>query len=153
MIIEGAATMKKDTVDALLKELEKEDKGMIVLLTDSKQKMDEFLLKNEGLLPLFNLRVDVEALDDQTLVEYAKKYALDQEYAIDELGVLALHTRIAEMQTSDHEVTLSEIEEIVDEAIYFADKKTPAHFFDILLGKRYDEEDMVVLREKDFMHY
>jgi len=153
LIIEGAATMKKDTVDALLKELEKEDKGMIVLLTDSKQKMDEFLLKNEGLLPLFNLRVDVEALDDQTLVKYAKKYALDQEYAIDELGVLALHTRIAEMQTSDHEVTLSEIEEIVDEAIYFADKKTPAHFFDILLGKRYDEEDMVVLREKDFMHY
>ena len=153
LIIEGAATMKKDTVDALLKELEKEDKGMIVLLTDSKQKMDEFLSKNEGLLPLFNLRVDVEALDDQTLVKYAKKYALDQEYAIDELGVLALHTRIAEMQTSDHEVTLSEIEEIVDEAIYFADKKTPAHFFDILLGKRYDEEDMVVLREKDFMHY
>ena len=115
--------------------------------------MEEFLANYPALTSLFNLRVDVEALDDQTLVKYAKKYALDHEYVIDELGVLALHTRIADMQTSDHEVTLSEIEEIVDEAIYFADKKTPKHFFDILLGKRYDEEDMVILREKDFMHY
>ena len=97
--------------------------------------------------------MDVEALDDQTLVKYAKKYALEQEYTIDELGVLALHTRIADMQTSDHEVTLGEIEELVDEAIYYADRKTPQHFVDVLLGKRYDEEDMIVLREKDFMHY
>lgn len=153
LIIEEAAVMKKATVESLIKELNQEEKGIIVLLTDSKQKMDGFLAKYEELSQLFNLRVDVEALDDQTLVKYAKKYALEQEYAIDELGVLALHTRIAEMQTSDHEVTLAEIEEIVDEAIYFADKKTPAHFFDVLLGKRYDEEDMIILREKDFMHY
>lgn len=153
LIIENAASMKKETVDSLIRELNQEDKGLIVLLTDSKQKTDEFLSKYEGLLPLFNLRVDVEALDDQTLVKYAKKYALEQEYAIDELGILALHTRVAEMQTSDHEVTLAEIEEIVDEAIYFADKKTPKHFFDVLFGKRYDEEDMIILREKDFMHY
>ena len=78
---------------------------------------------------------------------------MEQEYTIDELGVLALHTRIADMQTSDHEVTLGEIEELVDEAIYYADRKTPQHFVDVLLGKRYDEEDMIVLREKDFMHY
>lgn len=153
LIIEEASDMKKATVESLIKELNQEDKGLIVLLTDSKQKMEGFLAKYQELLPLFNLRVDVEALDDQTLVKYAKKYALEQEYAIDELGVLALHTRIAEMQTSDHEVTLAEIEELIDEAIYFADKKTPAHFFDVLLGKRYDEEDMIILREKDFMHY
>ena len=153
LIIENAASMKKNTVDALVKELNQEGKGLIVLLEDKKDAMEEFLANYPALTPLFNLRVDVEALDDQTLVKYAKKYALDHEYVIDELGVLALHTRIADMQTSDHEVTLSEIEEIVDEAIYFADKKTPKHFFDILLGKRYDEEDMVILREKDFMHY
>ena len=153
LIIENAASMKKNTVDALVKELNQEGKGLIVLLEDKKEAMEEFLANYPALTSLFNLRVDVEALDDQTLVKYAKKYALDHEYVIDELGVLALHTRIADMQTSDHEVTLSEIEEIVDEAIYFADKKTPKHFFDILLGKRYDEEDMVILREKDFMHY
>lgn len=153
LIIENACAMKKNSVDALVKELNQEGKGLIILLEDKKEAMEKFLTKNTVLEPIFNLRVDVEALDDQTLVKYAKKYAIDQEYSIDELGVLALHTRIADMQTSDHEVTLAEIEEIVDEAIYFADKKTPKHFFDILFGKRYDEEDMIVLREKDFMHY
>ena len=48
---------------------------------------------------------------------------------------------------------VAEIEELVDEAIYFADKKTPKHYFDVLFGKRYDKEDMIVLRENDFMHY
>ncbi|MGN1180075.1 MAG: hypothetical protein ACI4SD_02590 [Suilimivivens sp.] len=153
LIIEGAASMKKNTVEALVKELNQEGKGLIVLLEDKKESMEKFFSKHSALEAIFNLRVDVEALDDQTLVKYAKKYALEQEYSIDELGILALHTRIADMQTSDHEVTLAEIEEIVDEAIYFADKKNPKHFFDILFGKRYDEEDMIVLREKDFMHY
>lgn len=153
LIVEDAAEMKKAAVEALIKALNQESSGLIVLLEDGRQKMEAFLAKYKELGSVFNLRVDVEALDDQTLVKYAKKYALDQEYSIDELGVLALHTRIADMQTSDHEVTLSEIEELVDEAIYYADKKTPAHFFDVLFGKRYDEEDMIVLREKDFMHY
>ena len=145
--------MKKPAADQLLKELEQEGKGLIILLEDTKPKMNEFLVKNPDIKSVFNLRVDVEALDDQTLVKYARKYALEQEYTIDELGVLALHTRIADMQTSDHEVTLAEIEELVDEAIYYADRKTPKHFFDVLLGKRYDDEDMIVLRENDFMHY
>ena len=153
LIIEGAVSMKKNTVESLIRELNQEGKGLIIILEDKKEAIEKFLTKYPALATIFNLRVDVEALDDQTLVKYARKYALEQEYAIDELGVLALHTRIADMQTSDHEVTLSEIEEIVDEAIYYADKKTPKHFFDVLFGKRYDDEDMVVLREKDFMHY
>lgn len=153
LIIESTASMKKNTVESLIRELNQEGKGLIIILEDKKEAIEKFLTKYPALATIFNLRVDVEALDDQTLVKYARKYALEQEYAIDELGVLALHTRIADMQTSDHEVTLSEIEEIVDEAIYYADKKTPKHFFDVLFGKRYDDEDMVVLREKDFMHY
>ena len=153
LIIEGATGMKKATVTQLLKELNQEEKGLVVMMEDSRAAMEEFLSKHTDLASVFNLRVDVEALDDQTLVKYAKKYAYEQEYSIDDLGILALHTRIADMQTSDHEVTLAEIEELVDEAIYYADKKTPKHFFDILFGKRYDEEDMIVLREKDFMHY
>lgn len=152
LIIEGAAAMKKATMERLLKEMNQEEKGLIILMEDTKSAMNEFMKKNPDAKNAFNLRVDIEALDDQTLVKYAKKYALEQEYSIDELGVLALHTRIADMQTSDHEVTLAEIEELVDEAIYYADRKTPKHFLDILVGKRYDEEDMIVLREKDFMH-
>lgn len=153
LIVEGAASLKKPSVETLIREMNQEDKGLILILEDTKGKMDAFLTKNKGLSEVFNLRVDLEALDDQTLVKYARKYALDQEYAIDELGILALHTRIADMQTGDHEVTLAEIEELIDEAIYYADRKTPKHFFDVLFGNRYDEEDMIILREKDFMHY
>ncbi len=153
LIIEEAASMKKAATESLLKQLNQEGKGLIVLLEDTKANIASYLEKYPALSEAFNLRVDVEALDDQTLVKYAQKYAVEQEYSIDELGILALHTRIADMQTSDHEVTLGEIEELVDEAIYYADRKTPKHFFDVLFGKRYDEEDMIVLREKDFMHY
>lgn len=153
LIVEDAAALKKPSVDVLLREMNQEEKGLILVLEDTKNRMDAFLAKNKDLQEVFNLRVDLEALDDQTLVKYARKYALEQEYSIDDLGILALHTRIADLQTGDHEVTLSEIEELVDEAIYYADKKTPKHFFDVLFGNRYDDEDMVILREKDFMHY
>ena len=151
LIIEGASALKKTVVEQLLKELNQEEKGLVVLIEDTKASMDTFLEQYPDMKSVFNLRVDVEALDDQTLVKYAKRYALEQEYSIDEMGILALHTRIADMQTSDHEVTLKEIEELVDEAIDRAGRISPAHFFDVLLGKRYDEEDMIVLREKDFM--
>lgn len=153
LIVENAAALKKPSVDVLLREMNQEERGLILVLEDTKSRMDAFLAKNKDLQDVFNLRVDLEALDDQTLVKYARKYALEQEYSIDDLGILALHTRIADMQTGDHEVTLSEIEELVDEAIYYADKKTPKHFFDVLFGNRYDDEDMIILREKDFMHY
>ena len=99
----------------------------------------------------FNIRIDLEALDNDTLVAYGKQYALDQEYSIDEMGVLALHTRIADRQTSDHFVTLSEVKGIVDDAIHNANKKSIGHFFDVLLAKRYDADDMIILREKDFI--
>lgn len=153
LIVENAAALKKPSVDVLLREMNQEEKGLILVLEDTKSRMDAFLTRNKNLQEVFNLRVDLEALDDQTLVKYARKYALEQEYSIDDLGILALHTRIADLQTGDHEVTLSEIEELVDEAIYYADKKTPKHFFDVLFGNRYDDEDMIILREKDFMHY
>ena len=153
LIVENAAALKKPSVDVLLREMNQEEKGLILVLEDTKNRIDAFLDRNKDLQEVFNLRVDLEALDDQTLVKYARKYALEQEYSIDDLGILALHTRIADLQTGDHEVTLSEIEELVDEAIYYADKKTPKHFFDVLFGNRYDDEDMIILREKDFMHY
>ena len=70
----------------------------------------------------------------------------------DNLGILALHTRISERQTLDHDVTVSEVKDIVDDAIYFATKRNLGHFVDLLVNKRYDENDMIILREKDFMH-
>ncbi|HBN55620.1 MAG TPA: hypothetical protein DD414_02495 [Lachnospiraceae bacterium] len=153
LIITETAKLKTATVASMIKVLEKENMGLLALVVGTKADVNELLSKNSALTNSFNLRVDIEPLDNESLVAYAKQYAEDMEYSIDEFGILALHTRIADRQTSDHEVTLSEVRDLVDEAIGYANKKTPKHFMDILLAKRYDEEDMIILREKDFMHY
>lgn len=153
LIIEKASRLKPATTARMVKALDKDNMGLLVLMIDQKQDMNQLLAENPSLNEHFNLRVDVEALDDEALVAYAKQYAEEMEYSIDEFGILALHTRIADRQTSDHEVNMAEVRELVDEAIYYANKKTPGHFMDILLAKRYDEDDMIILREKDFMHY
>lgn len=153
LIVEKAADLKPAVAVKLCKELERGNVGLLLILEDTKQRMNGLLSENEILNSVFDLRVDIEPLDDEALVAYAKQYAEDQEYSIDEFGVLALHTRIADMQTSDHEVTLAEVRELVDEAIYYANRKTPKHFVDVLLSKRYDDDDMIILRESDFIHY
>ena len=113
--------------------------------------MDRFLQRNEKLSQCFTARVNIAALSNDALVAFAKKYARERECSIDELGLLALHTRIADMQTSDHAVTVMDVKEIMEEAIESAERKTIGHFFDIIFGKRYDEEDMIILKEKDFI--
>lgn len=153
LIIEKASRLKPDTVAKITKVLDKDNMGLLLLLIDKKQGINQLMADNAALSNNINLRVDIEPLDNEALVAYAKQYAEEQEYSIDEFGILALHTRIADRQTSDHEVSMSEVRELVDEAIDYANKKTPKHFMDILLAKRYDEEDMIILREKDFMHY
>ena len=152
LIVQRATDMKSDTILSLQKALQQENRSIIVILEDSRTDMDRMLKKHPEIKESFNVRVDIEALDDDALVAYAKQYALEKEYTIDNFGILALHTRIEDMQTLDHEVTISEVKDIVDDAIYYADKRSAGHFFDILFNKRYDEEDMIILREKDFMH-
>ncbi|MCM1121136.1 MAG: hypothetical protein NC416_00995 [Eubacterium sp.] len=153
LIIEKASRLKPATVAKVTKVLDKDNMGLLLLLIDRKQDINQLLADHSALKNNINLRVDIEPLDNEALVAYAKQYAEEQEYSIDEFGILALHTRIADRQTSDHEVSMSEVRNLVDEAIEYANKKTPKHFMDILLAKRYDEEDMIILREKDFMHY
>ena len=153
LIIEKAPKLRPATAAKISKVLDKDNMGLLLIIIDRKQNINQLLADNTALSHNINLRVDIEPLDDEALVAYAKQYAEEQEYSIDEFGVLALHTRIADRQTSDHEVSMAEVRELVDEAIDYANKKTPKHFMDILLAKRYDEEDMIILREKDFMHY
>ena len=153
LIIEKASRLKPLTAALMSKILEKDNMGLLLIMMDKKQSINQLLADHAELSNNFNLRVDIEPLNDEALVAYAKQYAEELEYSIDEFGILALHTRIADRQTSDHEVSIAEVRELVDEAIYYANKKTPKHFMDILLAKRYDEEDMIILREKDFMHY
>ncbi|WP_026665392.1 tetratricopeptide repeat protein [Butyrivibrio sp. FC2001] len=152
LIIRRAADLKEDTVKTLLKQLQSENKGYIVVIEDTKDDIDRLLDKYPDLNKCFNVRVDIEALDDDSLVAYAEQYALEKEHIIDNLGILALHQKISERQTLDHEVTVAEVKEMVDDAIYYADKHSIGHYFDVLLRKRYDKEDMIILREKDFLH-
>lgn len=153
LIVVDAGGMNCSTAEALVEALQTESKGIIVMLVDTKAAIGSLLEVNAVLKDPFNTRIDIEALNDDALVAYGKKFAYDKEYGIDEMGVLALHTRIADMQTAEHSVTTTDVRRLVKEAIRHADKKTPKHFFDILIGKRYDSEDMIVLREEDFFYY
>ena len=151
LIICKASEMNDATANVLHKALQQESQGIVIILEDTKRDIDKFLEKHEKLRECFTARMDVEALSNNTLVAFGKQYAREMEYFIDELGELALHTRIEDMQTIDHVVTVVDVKQIVDEAIAHANKKTLKHFFDVLFAKRYDDEDMIILTEKDFV--
>ncbi len=151
LIIEKAGKLSGEGAENLMKALNQEHTGIIVFALDEKRAMDRLFDRAPELMDMFTARFDIVALDSATLVKYGCQYAYNQEYSIDELGRLALHTRIEDMQTSTHAVTVKEVREIVDEAIEHANRKTLRHFMDILFRKRYDEDDMIVLRERDFI--
>ena len=151
LIICKASEMNDATANVLHKALQQESQGIVIILEDTKRDIDKFLEKHEKLRECFTARMDVEALSNNTLVAFGKQYAREMEYSIDELGELALHTRIEDMQTIDHVVTVVDVKQIVDEAIAHANKKTLKHFFDVLFAKRYDDEDMIILTEKYFV--
>lgn len=151
LIIEKAGKLSDEGAANLEQALNQDHTGIVVFALDEKRALDKLCDRAPGLMSTFTARFDIAALDSATLVKYGCQYAYNQEYSIDELGRLALHTRIEDMQTSNHAVTVREVREIVDEAIEHANRKTLRHFMDILLRKRYDEDDMIVLRERDFI--
>ena len=151
LIVEKASDLTSSAAGDLYGNLQRENFGIIVVLLDTKKSMNKFLKSQEGLRSAFNARIDLQPMTNDALAYFARQYARDQEYSIDDLGMLALHTKIDEMQTANHAVTTAEVKEIMDDAIYSASRKTLGHFFDILLGRRYDEEDMIIITEKDFI--
>ena len=152
LIIEQAGELSDFTLIAISDYLRTpHNDGLIIIMEDGKKAMDDLLAKDNMPLNSFNLRIDVAALDNDGLVNYGREYALEQEYAIDEMGMLALYTSIANRQTSQHAVTVEEVKQIVDEAIAKSEKGSVSHIMDVILKKRYDENDMIILREKDFL--
>ena len=151
LIIEKASGMSAETTKNLLRALNQENTGIVVALQDTKKNMHKMMEYFDGMKQIINVHIEVEELSDDALVAYGKKYAEHLEYSIDDMGILALHTRIDELQTSDHVVTVADVRSIIDEAIEKANKKTLKHFTDVLFAKRYDEEDMIILRENDFL--
>ena len=151
LIIEKASGMNSQAVTRLMKALNQEQTGIVVILEDNKKAIKRMLAAYPSLAEFFNARVEIEQLSNDALAAYGRQYAAHLEYSIDELGMLALQTRIENMQTTDHVVTVAEVREMVDEAIASADRKNLQHLLDVLMSKRYDEEDMIVLRERDFI--
>ena len=151
LIIQKASGMDNKTAGMLHISLQQEKFGIIVIMEDTRKAIQKLFLGTPQLFGDFTARVDLEALSNDTLVSFGRRYAREKEYSIDDLGMLALHTRIEESQTIDHVVTVIEVKQIVDDAIRRANRKTIGHFFDILLARRYDDEDMIILTEKDFV--
>ncbi|MCI9188836.1 MAG: hypothetical protein HFH84_04260 [Lachnospiraceae bacterium] len=151
LIIQKASGMDNNTAGMLHISLQQEKFGIIVIMEDTRKAIQKLFLGTPQLFGDFTARVDLEALSNDTLVSFGRRYAREKEYSIDDLGMLALHTRIEESQTIDHVVTVIEVKQIVDDAIRRANRKTIGHFFDILLARRYDDEDMIILTEKDFV--
>ena len=150
LIIEKAHHMSESTAEDLYRNLDQENLGIIVTLIDTERNMEKLFARSPKLSPIFNARMNVKPLTAEQLANFAVKYAYEKEFSIDEMGMLGLHTQITLRQTSTHSVNVLEVREIVDNAIKNVKKKNLKHFFDILLGKRYDEEDMIILGEVDF---
>lgn len=151
LIIEKGGKLSDEGAANLTKALNQEQTGIIIFLLDSKRAVASLMDRCPQLAECFTARFDIAALDTGTLVKYGCQYAYNLEFSIDELGRLALHTRIEDMQTRDHAVTVEEVREIIEEAIAHAERFSIRHFVDILLRRRYDEDDMIILRERDFI--
>ena len=153
MIIDNAGEMSADLCNKLIKAgNEMENGGILYILVDTVSGIERLQRTYAKITECFNLHINISALDNDGLVKYGKRYAREKEYSIDDMGVLALYNRIEERQTNEHAVTVDEVKEIVDQAIQKAEKKSIAHFMDVIISKRYDKDDMVILREKDFMN-
>lgn len=151
LIVEKGGKLSDEGAANLVKALNQEQTGIIVFLLDTKRAIARLMERSPQLAACFTARFDIAALDTGTLVKYGCQYAYNMEYSIDELGRLALHTRIEDMQTRDHAVTVEEVREIIDEAIEHAERFSIRHFLDVLFRRRYDEDDMIILRERDFI--
>ena len=151
LIVENAGGLTPSSARLIAEALDLESDPVLVVLEGSKEEIQPLIDASKSIMNrVFNARIELQAYSTDDLVSYGKGYAKEQEYVIDEMGVLALYTRIGDMQSLEHAVTLEEVREIIDNAIKHVDKKNMSHFMDVLFAKRYDDEDFIILREKDF---
>ena len=153
LLIEHAADLSDASFEDIRSVLTKPDTSIILILEETKAsfRMLERNHKKDWFDDVFDVKIEIPTYTNDDLVFHGREYAREKEYIIDDMGVLALYTKIDERQTADHFVTIDEVEEIVDEAIRHVNRKTPGHFLDVVVGKRYDDDDLIILRERDFI--
>ena len=153
LIIERASMMSEEGVAALCELLKAPERSILIIMIDRKGVMDAFLHDHPRMRDMFPARVDIAALSVDTLLGYAREYAGKQQCEIDEYGISALQSRILSSQTVNHSVTLEDIRDIVDEAIYYASRKSLSSLVDSFSRRKSGANSRIILRDKDFLHY
>ena len=152
LIIESAADMNKETVQNFSKILDETDNTILVIIEDTKERMLKLLESDNGFRNKFTAKIDLPPYTNTDLVAFAKSYAIENDCKIDDMGVLALYSRLAEIQfETDMIPSLTDVKEMVDEAIQNASKKNFKNMIGTLISKRYDDEHYMILKEKDFV--
>ncbi len=150
LIIEKAGGISKETARQLASLLERDTSGIFVIIEDTHKGIQKALSRDAGFAARFSEKINIPIFTSDELVAFAKSYANELGYTIDEMGVLALYNSISNIQKLDEATTLTEVKEIVDQAIAHAERGGLKKAFSIIASQRYDEDDYVILREKDF---
>lgn len=150
LIIEKAGDISKETAVRLSLLLKSDTSGLFVIMEDTHRGIEKALSRDEGFASRFSEKINIPIFTSDELVSFAKAYANELGYTIDEMGILALYNSISNIQKYDRATTLTEVKEIVDDAIHKSEKGGLRKAFSIITSRRYDDEDYVILREKDF---
>lgn len=150
LIIEKAGEITRETVVKMSLQMSQDTAGMLVILEDTKEGIRKALGRDEEFARKFTEKVNIPIFSIDELVEFAKSYAQELEYEIDEMGVLALYNRISSIEKLDEATTLFEVKDIVDEAVAKSEKGGFKKAFSVFTSKRHGQGDRKVLQEKDF---
>ena len=150
LIIEEAGDLAEESIAQLSKAMEFRTDGLLVILEDEKSYLKELFDKNPTFAEKFTSEISIPIMTNDELVTFGKIYAYDEDYRIDDSATVALYNRISEMQTPEHPVCIADVRDIVDDAIQRSERTGIRKLGRILSHKRYDEDDRVILYEKDF---
>lgn len=150
LIIEQAGDMEQKTVASLSQYLDQDFSGLFVILEDTSKGIKRLFVQNEAFSAKFSEQISVPIFTNDELVTFARSYSRELGYKIDDMAVLALYNRISNIQRLDQATTLTEVKDIVDEAIHREAHGGLKKAISILTAKRYTDDDRIVLTEKDF---
>ena len=150
LIIEKAGKMSEKTIVRLNKAMEQETGELLIVLEDQRKPLDRMLSMNREFKKKFTSRLEVPVFINDELVTFGQAYAQENGYRIDEMGILALYSKIDARQREDHAVTVAEVKVMMDEAIDHSQRTSAGKLVKRVLGKNTDEADRIILSEKDF---
>ncbi|WP_330612084.1 hypothetical protein [Faecalicatena contorta] len=150
LIIEKAGKLNEKTVARLNKAMERDTGEMMVVLEEQRKPLDRLLSSNREFRRKFTSRLEVPIFINDELVTFGQTYAQENGYRIDEMGILALYSRIDALQREDHAVTVAEVKEVMDEAMEHSQKASAKKLVKRVFGKNTDDADRIILSEKDF---